>query len=183
VKKSLRLESKKILSLISDNEFQSKGEDLSVNLNGLLKDLASFERLQPDYILGGFSPIQKEPLWFCKLDKVEKLALPKIEDEKMVFFLVNDYSLLDKKIISLKSENVIAQVEPNVLIIPGLMFSESGERLGRGGGYYDRYLENHDVIKIGVCFDEQVNSNIKTEEHDINIDYLITDKKIYKIKE
>ena len=57
----------------------------------------------------------------------------------------------------------------------------NGERLGFGKGYYDRFLESFNGITVGLSFEECLSDSIPMEEHDKKIDYLITDKKIYKI--
>ncbi|MGB0767989.1 MAG: 5-formyltetrahydrofolate cyclo-ligase, partial [Phycisphaeraceae bacterium] len=46
---------------------------------------------------------------------------------------------------------------PDVTIVPGLAFTPNGQRLGQGGGYYDRYLAKHPATyKIGICLREQL---------------------------
>ena len=72
------------------------------------------------------------------------------------------------------------KVVPDLLLIPALAFSKKGERLGRGKGYFDRYLENFSGLKIGIGFELQLFDRIPVEEHDILCDMLITEKNIYK---
>lgn len=64
-----------------------------------------------------------------------------------------------------------------VAIIPGLAFTTTGNRLGHGSGWYDRLLPHlpQDLIKIGVCFNEQILPELPTEKHDIKMDLLISD--------
>lgn len=69
-------------------------------------------------------------------------------------------------------------VNPDVIIVPGTAFDIRLNRIGFGGGYYDRYLQNTNAVKIGVCFDFQVVDNIDTDEHDIPMDIVITEKRI-----
>ncbi|MBI68705.1 MAG: 5-formyltetrahydrofolate cyclo-ligase [Phycisphaerae bacterium] len=62
-----------------------------------------------------------------------------------------------------------------VIIVPGVAFTKSGIRLGRGGGYYDKFLSAYSPpIILGVCFDEQVVESLPTEEHDIRMTAVIT---------
>ena len=67
----------------------------------------------------------------------------------------------------------------DVALIPGIAFSPSGDRLGFGKGYYDRFLEEFNGIKIGVGYDFQITDNIPTDKHDIRMDMIITEKRIY----
>ena len=64
--------------------------------------------------------------------------------------------------------------EIEVGIIPGMSFDGKGNRLGRGKGYYDRFLEKvPDMYKIGICFDFQKEESIPTEVTDIKMNEII----------
>ena len=64
---------------------------------------------------------------------------------------------------------------PDVTIVPGLAFTRTGERLGQGGGYYDRYLNQHPATyKIGLCFNEQITDTLPLAEHDVHMDEVVT---------
>jgi len=63
-------------------------------------------------------------------------------------------------------------------IIPAFAFDLHGNRIGYGGGYYDRYLTAHpNIFKIVFGYDFQLLQKIVAEEHDVPVDYLITDKR------
>ena len=66
---------------------------------------------------------------------------------------------------------------PELILVPGLAFSHSGQRLGRGGGFYDRFLvgQGAKVFKLGVCFEFQLLESIPVEPHDAVMDVVITD--------
>jgi 5-formyltetrahydrofolate cyclo-ligase len=66
---------------------------------------------------------------------------------------------------------------PDVVIVPGLAFTSDGERLGQGGGWYDRFLavRRGDCIAIGVGFREQLLDALPTEDHDVVLDVVVTD--------
>ena len=62
----------------------------------------------------------------------------------------------------------------DVAVIPGVAFDQSGCRLGRGKGYYDRFLPLiPNAYKIGVCFPFQLADHIPTDSHDIRMDEVI----------
>jgi 5-formyltetrahydrofolate cyclo-ligase len=64
----------------------------------------------------------------------------------------------------------------DLVIIPGLGFDRSGVRLGRGMGYFDRFLKcTGRAKKIGLAFREQVLNEIPSEAHDVPMDLVITD--------
>jgi len=71
-------------------------------------------------------------------------------------------------------------VEPrelDLVILPGLCFTEDGKRLGRGGGFYDRFLKliPDSVHTIGLCYGAQVGQEIPFEEHDMKVDEIVTE--------
>lgn len=63
-------------------------------------------------------------------------------------------------------------------LIPGLGFDRKLHRLGRGAGFYDRYLEGIQIYKIGVAFAEQLVEELPVEPHDIGVDAVITDRDV-----
>jgi 5-formyltetrahydrofolate cyclo-ligase len=66
---------------------------------------------------------------------------------------------------------------PDVVVVPGLAFTPEGERLGQGGGWYDRFLSNirPTCTTIGVGFAQQLVESIPTEPHDVPLDHIVTD--------
>lgn len=68
----------------------------------------------------------------------------------------------------------------DIIIVPGIAFDRSFNRLGRGKGFYDRFLKNIKTIKIGICFDFQLFDSIPADRNDITMDYIITEKEIIK---
>ena len=61
----------------------------------------------------------------------------------------------------------------DLIIVPGRAFTFRGERCGRGGGYYDRFLEGLKCPKIALAFDEQIFETIPMSEYDQIIDKVI----------
>lgn len=73
-----------------------------------------------------------------------------------------------------------ATVTPDVLFIPVVGFTARGERLGQGGGHYDRWLAEHPGrIKIGLAWDVQLCDKLPIEPHDIVLDAVVTPTRIY----
>ena len=63
----------------------------------------------------------------------------------------------------------------DVAVVPGMAFDKEGHRLGRGKGYYDRFLRLlPKTYKIGICFSWQLVDNVPTDEHDILMDQIMT---------
>ncbi|WP_374529429.1 5-formyltetrahydrofolate cyclo-ligase [Novosphingobium sp.] len=73
-----------------------------------------------------------------------------------------------------------AELVPQVALVPLLGFTERGERIGYGGGHYDRWLEAHPgTLAIGLAWDCQLVESLPTEPHDIHLAAVITPTRFY----
>ncbi len=70
--------------------------------------------------------------------------------------------------------------EIEMVITPGLGFDKSGNRLGRGSSYYDRFFSNDGLkaVRCGLAFTEQVVDKIMVIQHDVPVDMLVTDETV-----
>lgn len=73
----------------------------------------------------------------------------------------------------------------DIIVIPGTGFDLNGNRLGYGGGYYDRLLSNaaKNIPTVALAFEEQIVDEIPAESHDMKVDIIITDERIIRAKE
>lgn len=73
--------------------------------------------------------------------------------------------------------------EIDLFFVPGLAFDHHGLRLGRGAGYYDRYLANArtGALKIGLAYQRQISPGLPAEPHDISMDLVITEERIIAV--
>jgi len=65
--------------------------------------------------------------------------------------------------------------EIDVVVVPGLVFDRRGGRIGYGKGYYDRVFARLDAVRIAFCYDFQLVENAAVEEHDVPMDYIVTE--------
>jgi 5-formyltetrahydrofolate cyclo-ligase len=88
----------------------------------------------------------------------------------------SNYSILEPK------KNCISEVsldKIDLILVPGVVFDESGNRIGHGVGYYDKLLKNSKkAIHIGLAFEAQIVDNIPAEEHDVKVDKIVTEERI-----
>jgi len=70
----------------------------------------------------------------------------------------------------------------DIIVIPGTGFDTKGNRLGYGGGYYDKLLCNTEkgIPKVALAFEEQIVEDIPAESHDIKADIIVTDKRVIR---
>ena len=66
----------------------------------------------------------------------------------------------------------------DIVLVPAACFSRDGHRLGRGGGYYDRFLPRIQGLKVGIARERLLADELPLEPHDMPVDCLITEKKI-----
>jgi 5-formyltetrahydrofolate cyclo-ligase len=76
-----------------------------------------------------------------------------------------------------------AKDEISGVLVPGLAFTTSGIRMGRGQGFYDRYLAGFKGQKVGVCFEVQIFSHLPTEAYDQKVDFILTEKRFIRASE
>ena len=70
----------------------------------------------------------------------------------------------------------------DLIIVPGVAFDRDGGRLGFGKGCYDAFLDDIDAFKIGLCYEIQLSDKLPTEEHDVQMDMIVTEREIIEIK-
>ena len=172
---------KKILKLRK----KKYSRNLSINPKTFFKFL---ERIKyKSKIIGAYYPFNYELDILNILKNFEKknfvISLPKIaKNNKMDFYQwsLNDPLKINQFGIPETTSN--KKIHPNILLIPLVGFDYQLNRLGYGGGYYDRYLSKvkYKIIKIGIGFSFQKINNIPTKSHDIKLDYIITERKIIK---
>ena len=91
-----------------------------------------------------------------------------VEYAKETTFAVGDFNILEP-------QNEPYSGDFDLIVVPGVAFDRKGNRLGRGRGYYDRFLSQHlDVKRIGICFDFQMVDEVPAEPFDIRMDEVIS---------
>lgn len=71
----------------------------------------------------------------------------------------------------------------DLVIVPGVVFDESGNRIGFGGGYYDRFLKRlkSTTMTIAICYDYQIIDRVPVDEFDIPVKSIITNKRVINV--
>ncbi len=170
---------KKILKIRKINSHKN----LKINFNYIFK-LLKMQKINIK-LIGGYYPYNNEIDTIEILKKFEEkkysISLPKIKrNNKMNFYhwsfkdplIVNEYGIPEptkKKI-----------VYPNILLVPLVAFDKNLNRIGYGGGFYDRYIKRISKIKkiftIGLAYSFQQVKRIPINKYDIKLDYIITEK-------
>jgi len=174
---------KKILSI---REKINK-KNIQIDFNQIIKILK--KKKINKKIIGGYYPINFEVDDLVLLREFKKnrfiISLPVIKKNfKMEFYKwsfsdplkVNNYGIPEPE-----TKNI---VYPDILLIPLVAFDKNLNRLGYGGGYYDRLIEKlskkKKIIKIGLAFSVQKIDKVPINVHDQKLDYIVTNKYILK---
>ena len=116
------------------------------------------------------------------LGEGRRLLLPRVSGEVMDFYAVTDPSRLLPGAFGLPEPDAlhchpVPPSEMDLMLVPGLAFDRQGTRLGRGKGYYDRFMScpGFQARSIGVFFSFQEVQKIPTEPHDRKLDTVVTE--------
>lgn len=109
----------------------------------------------------------------------KKVYIPKVIDQEMIFNRCDDPADLVEGPFHIResvSEEVLEPDGNTLIIMPGSVFDLLRNRIGYGGGYYDRYLSRYPQCRtMAVCFDLQVVESLPAEEFDIRPDTIISE--------
>ena len=140
-------------------------------------------------IIGGYYPVNFEVDDLELLKKFEKnrfnISLPVIKKNfQMNFYRWSFSELLKVNKYGIPEPETKNIVYPDILLIPLLAFDKNLNRLGYGGGYYDRLIEKlskkKNIIKIGLALSIQKIDKVPINVFDQKLDYIVTNKNILK---
>ncbi len=110
----------------------------------------------------------------------KKIYFPKVTGKTMDFYLYDKSAGFSKGsfgIMEPVSDIRLIPDDKTLIIMPGAVFSKERDRIGYGGGYYDRYLSCFPVCKtIAACYDFQIVDKLASEPHDIKPEIIISEK-------
>ena len=117
------------------------------------------------------------------LEQGKNMLLPKIVDNNLEFYVVPNLEKLEKGIFDIMEPKDSCKKAENIdcVLVPTIGISKSGDRLGYGRGYYDKFLSSTGAVKISLTYSKQIVKSIPSESHDIKIDLIITEDEIIKV--
>ena len=186
-------EQKKILR----KQMTSKRSELEKNERDklsreIVKKLLSYEVYKNSKTVMAYASmpeeIQLQELFEDALSSKKILAVPFIVGRgNMRAVLLPSLDVLEKGdfgILTVRQENrkFVDAKEIDCVIVPGAAFDIRGNRLGLGGGYYDRFLKKISAKKIALAFDFQITKNLPIESHDVPVDFIFTEKNFFDVR-
>ncbi|EDM29069.1 hypothetical protein LNTAR_14672 [Lentisphaera araneosa HTCC2155] len=156
-----------------------ENEDLS-NIPQHLQDFA-------DFASKSVALYQADPQEISLIDFFveSQILLPRFSPESKLY----DFSLWSGELNELQKgpydilEPKLCRELPAIdfCFIPALAFDRRGNRLGRGGGFYDRLLAKYSIgVKVGVCYDFQLIGEVPKEDHDFTMDFILSPSGLLK---
>jgi len=162
--------------------------------------------------MGGFKKANKVLLYNSMRSEVEteridkkaralskEVYYPRVQGDKMEFYLVDEGAELEISRFGVREPKIEGskQFVPKIgdiifVIMPGVVFDQAGNRIGYGGGYYDKYLhwleqmiESENICKAAVAYECQMvdEDRIERKEHDRRPDYIVTEERIYEVSD
>ncbi|MCR4568195.1 MAG: 5-formyltetrahydrofolate cyclo-ligase [Pseudobutyrivibrio sp.] len=190
--KLLRQQYKSLRDSLSDTDRREQSRAIKDKFLALLEsDFKGANIFLCFYPFG--SEVDLIPLYESLLSTGQELYFPisDVKNHVLSFMKINDltkdfkrgaYGIMEPipdhgklpDINQIQSDSVVA-------ITPGLVFDKTCNRMGYGAGFYDRFFASYpNLIKVGVGFDIQIVEALDVQEHDVPMDYIITNKSVLK---
>ena len=173
-KKTLRRQIRDLKRAMPEEEILLRSEKLG-------ELFAATEAYRNAKSIYGYLPYNQEVRTVAMLQKAQqdgkRVAVPKVYGDTMRFLWLDDLSQVEKSEMGIPepvADEPVADDETALVLMPGVAFTEKGDRMGYGGGYYDRFLAaepNHPTVAL--CYAFQMVESLPTEEFDIPVDLVL----------
>lgn len=173
---------------LSEKQYELFNEMLLANIKNFLINKKEFDNSKIVFMYSSYGKeADTERLFeFFKSEEIQ-VAYPLITnrfEREMSFFRVNHIDELEVGFKGIKEPvgdvNFDKFSQDAIFIVPLVAFTSDCKRVGYGGGFYDTYFSKHkSKLKIGIAFEFQMVDNIEIDEHDVELDYIITEKNMY----
>jgi len=174
---------KKIIELRKNNI----SKNIEINSQNIFQILKKYN--SKSKIIGGYYPTNFEVDDLKILNHLEKknyiISLPKIKkNNQMDFFEWSEKDPLEINNFGIPEPVYKTLIYPDILLVPLIAFDKSLNRLGYGGGFYDRYIykikKKKKILTIGLAFSYQEINKIPTNQFDQQLDFVVTENNILK---
>ena len=170
---------------ILDIRKKKNGKNLQINFQDIFKILKEYKSVGK--IVGGYYPYNYEVDTIKILQEFEKkkyfISLPKIKKN----FQMNFFRWSLKEPLSINKYGIPEPISskviyPDILLVPVVAFDKNFNRIGYGGGFYDRYIKrikkDKNILTIGLAYSFQKVKKIQINNNDMRLNFIITNKRI-----
>ena len=157
-------------------------EQIAATSEALARQLYAHPAYKEAKSIFGYLSYNQEVRTMPMLERAQKdgkrVAVPKVIGDTMIFIWLDDLSRIELGYCNIPEpiDNGPDAIDETALVMmPGLAFDPTGRRCGYGGGFYDRYLEQHpNHPTIAMCYGFQMFDHLDTDPHDIPVNYVLS---------
>lgn len=178
---------KEMLIKLKKLEPETRRQKTDRIISRLLADSVYQEAHSIGITLANFPEIDTLPIIQHAWESGKQISAPKCipSSRKMDFYAFDRFDQLETVYMNLKEPNrdmtrYMPPDEIDLLIVPGMIFTRTGYRIGFGGGYYDRFLADFSHRTASLAFDCQIFANLPVEAHDIPVQMIYTDNQLIR---
>lgn len=175
------MDKKALRALISEKKRAMTLEQIQTASDRLARLLYETELYQKAAVIYGYLPYNQEvrtvPILKRALADGKKVAVPKVYGDQMRFIYLTDLSRVAPGYAGIPEpvdDEPVAEVPDALVLMPGLAFDREGNRMGYGGGYYDRLLASEpEHPTVALCYEFQMVTSIPCQSHDVPVDLVL----------
>ncbi|MGG0642880.1 5-formyltetrahydrofolate cyclo-ligase [Sporosarcina gallistercoris] len=183
-KKLLRNDHLVKLKEMSDEEYKDK----SYRIRKRFFDTAEFKEAETIAItVSRSTEVDTRTIIEACWEAGKNVVVPKCntKDKTMIFRSIDSFEQLETVYLDLQEPNpltteCVRKKDIDLVIVPGVVFTLDGYRIGYGGGYYDRYLDTFSGSTLSLAFELQLAEEIPIEEHDLPVGKIITEEREFQ---
>jgi len=193
-KEELRKESLKLRNVMLPKEREDKSKQIVEKVLALEK----FEIANKILLYASMrSEVETDEIYRKAKELGKEIYYPRVMGERMEFYFTGEMTEFETSTFGVREPKIEEgkKFEPKrddmiFVLMPGVVFDQEGNRIGYGGGYYDKYLhwleqvvESENICKVAVAYECQMvdAGRIDRGEHDVRPDYIVTESNIYAI--
>lgn len=166
---------------IKHNRMLMTKEDVMEKSKIICQKILNHKKYQNSKCIYCYYPVQNEvdilQVIVHALHNGKTIALPKVINKQggMIFAEIKSLDNLITGHFNIPEPQTAEQArKADLILVPGVVFSTNGKRIGQAGGFYDRFLAENHPYAVGVAYDFQIREDIKTQPHDIDVNEVIS---------
>jgi 5-formyltetrahydrofolate cyclo-ligase len=177
-------ERKSLRNLLLEKRDNTSFDFMKIASEKIQKRLKKINAYRDAQKIGVYYPIGSEVLTQDIIQELlsngKDVFLPKVIGKKIEFRKISNFSSLEKGSFDIMEPKDDCQTDNSldVVLVPTVGISPVGVRLGYGHGFYDKFLAEHKTTTISLTLEKQIVKNIPKSEHDIIINWIITEDRI-----
>ena len=181
-KNKIRQEILKKRNNLSTEEVEKKSDLIIQNLEKFIKNAENimiFMDMKNEVKITKLMKLYPEKSFFISKITDSKNREMKINRYNENELVLHKFGYYESSSSDFYNENIL-----DIIIVPAVVFDLEKNRIGFGGGYYDTFLKkirggNKKVLFIGICYDFQIIEKVPAEEHDVVLDFVVSESRIF----